>query len=324
VLKVSSLFQRGVTIARRVGLSAHRAIIRTGFDHCMTSAPTHSHFIDTRLVGDASVTVISEGGLQWSPRFSVSEPEWRQAMPDADAEGRVWLGLNVVVIRLGDALIVVDPGMDDPDSAWQRDRPRVWPNWPVTRTPGLAVAMRELGIAPEDVNHVVITHPHVDHYPGVTVERDGSLVPHFPHARHYLGRADWEENPNRGTPGSDLERLELIDRLGLLECVDGEREIVPGVTIVPAPGESPGHQIVRLESAGEVFYVLGDVVHHACEIAHPDWAPPHGDLNALIDVRERIFSTVAREEALLATAHEPFPPWGRIVRTSDGYLWRRC
>ena len=108
----------------------------------------NASFIDTRHVGDATVTAVSEGGLLWSPRFPVSESEWRQAMPEADADGRVWLGLNVVIIRLGEALIVVDPGMDDPDSAWQRERPRVWPDWPVTRTPGLAAALVELAIAP--------------------------------------------------------------------------------------------------------------------------------------------------------------------------------
>ena len=171
---------------------------------------------------------------------------------------------------------------------------------------------------------MVITHPHADHYPGVTVERGGALVPRFPRARHYLGRGDWEGNPARGMPGSDLDRLELVDRLGLLDCVDGEREIAPGVAIVPAPGESPGHQVVRLESAGEVFYVLGDIVHHACEVAHLSWGPPHGELEALMAARKRIFSTVAGEEALLVTAHEPFPPWGRIVPTNDGYRWRRC
>jgi glyoxylase-like metal-dependent hydrolase (beta-lactamase superfamily II) len=124
-------------------------------------------------------------------------------------------------------------------------------------------------------------------------------------------------------PGSALSRMELIDQLGLLMCVDGEREVVPGVTIVPAPGESPGHQVVRLESAGEVYYVLGDIVHHACEVEHPAWRPPHGDPEALMATRERVFSNVAREEALLVTAHEPFPPWGRIVPTDEGYRWQR-
>ena len=299
------------------------AIAGSSFDHLMTASPYHPNVIDTRRIGDATVTVISEGGLLWPPRFPVPEPDWREALPEADVEGRVWLGLNVVVIRIGDALLVVDPGMDDPDSSWQRDRSRIWPNWEVTRTPGLAAAMNELGFAREDVNHVIITHPHGDHYPGVTFECDGDLVPRFPQARHYLGRADWEGNPNRGTPGSDLDRLELIDRIGLLELVESERQIVPGLSILPAAGESPGHQIVRLESAGEVFYVLGDIVHHACEVEHLGWGPPHSDLEVLMAARAEIFPRVAREEALLVTAHEPFPPWGRIVSAGEGYRWQR-
>ena len=280
-------------------------------------------FIESRRVGDATVTVVSEGGLLWAPGFPVPEPEWRRAIPEADAAGRVWLGLNVVIIRLENALIVVDPGMDDPESDWQRERSRVWPDWEVRRTPGLAAALVELALAPEDVTHVVITHPHGDHYPGVVVTRAGDVVPRFPRARHFLGRADWEGNPRRSEPGSDLVRLELIDQLGLLELVDGKQEIVPGVTIVPTPGESPGHCIVRLESAGEVCYILGDIVHHACEVDHPDWGPPHADQDALVATRNHIFPTIAREGALLVTAHEPFPPWGRIVVADDGYRWQR-
>ena len=84
--------------------------------------------IESRRVGDATVTVVSEGELLWAPRFPAPEPEWRRAMPEADADGRVWLGLNVVIIRLENALIVVDPGMDDPESDWQRERARVWPD----------------------------------------------------------------------------------------------------------------------------------------------------------------------------------------------------
>ena len=110
------------------------------------SASTTASFVDTRRVGDALVTVVSEGQLQWPPRVPVSESEWREALPEADDEGRVWIGLNVAIIRLGDATIVVDPGLDDPDSAWQRERPRVWPNWAVTRTPGGGVARAGLGI----------------------------------------------------------------------------------------------------------------------------------------------------------------------------------
>jgi glyoxylase-like metal-dependent hydrolase (beta-lactamase superfamily II) len=279
-------------------------------------------FIDTRRVGEATVTIVSEGALSWPPRFPVSEKEWRPAIPEADEEGRVWLGINVAILRIGDALIVVDPGCDDPDSDWQRDWPRRWPNWPGSRTPGLAAAMAKMGIAPGEVTHVLITHPHGDHYPGVTIDREGGFAPRFANARHFMGRADWEGNPGRDDPKSDLARLAVIDRLGLLDLVDESREIVPGVTMLSAPGESPGHCIVRLESAGEVFYVLGDLVHHRCEVEHITWAPPHADLSPLAAARRRFFAEVAREEALVVTAHEPFPPWGRIIASDDGYRWQ--
>lgn len=281
-------------------------------------------FIDTRQVGQAEVTVISEGGLLWPPRFPVPEAEWRAALPDADDEGRIWLGLNVVFIRLGDALVLIDPGLDNPDSAWQRDLVNVWPEWPVRRTPGLAAAMAELGIAPQDVTHVLITHPHGDHYAGVAFEQEGGLAARFPRVRHFMGRADWEGNPNRGVAGSAFARLELIDELGLLELVDAEQEIVPGVTMLAAPGESPGHCIVRLESAGERFYVLGDLVHLACEIDHIDWRPPQSRSDELVEVRERVFRQLAAEQALAMTAHERFPPWGRIVAHDGGFRWERC
>lgn len=288
------------------------------------SLSTNAPFIDTRQVGRATVTVVSEGGLLWPPRFPVPEAEWRAALPDADEQGRVWLGLNVVFVRLGDALVLIDPGMDDPGSAWQRDLVNVWPEWPVRRTPGLAAAMAELSIAPDEVTHVLITHPHGDHYAGVAYEQDGGIAPRFPHARHFMGRLDWEGSPHRGVPGSAFARLELIDELGLLELVDDELEVAPGVTMLAAPGESPGHCIVRAESDGERFYALGDLVHLSCEVEHMSWGPPHVSADALTEARRPVFAQVAREQALVMTAHEQFPPWGRVVATESGYRWQRC
>ena len=176
----------------------------------MSDTVGNAPFIASRRVGAAEVTVIDDGGLLWAPTYPVAEAEWRAAMPEADESGRIWLGLNVILVRLGEALVVIDPGMDDPDSEWQLDRPRVWATWEVTRTAGMAAALASLGIAPEDVTHVVITHPHGDHYAGVTVDRDGERRLRFPRARHYLGRVDWEGNPARGQPDSEPPRADPL------------------------------------------------------------------------------------------------------------------
>ncbi len=277
-------------------------------------------FVTSRRIGEATVTVISEGSLWWAPRFEIPEDTRRRAMPEAASDGKIPLGLNLVHIRLREASIVVDPGCDDPMSSWQRQFATRFSG--VTRSPGLGAALGAIGIPSETVSHVVITHAHGDHFGGVAVEREGALAPRFPRARHMIGRADWVENPARADPDSDLaRRVGLIDRLGLLVAVDGEQEVVPGVTIIPAPGETPGHLIVRLHSAAERFYFLGDLFHHPCEVEHIDWVPPGRDRAALRRSRERLIDEATQHRASLIFAHAQFPGWGQVVRAGGGYRW---
>lgn len=288
----------------------------------MTMSAVLPEYIDQRRVGDAVVSVIRDGSLLFPPRFAVPEPVWRQALPEADAEGRVRFDLNVTVVQLGAATIMIDPACDDPDSAWQEGFARHFQG--VERSPGMAAALDALGIAPQQVTHVLITHNHSDHLGGVLVERDGAMAVRFPNARHLIGRADWVDNPRRADPDSELARLLTpVETLGLLELVDDEREVVPGVTMLPAPGETPGHCVVRVESSGERCYVVGDLIHHQAEVEHLDWAFPGRDVAAMQASRAHIFAEASTSAALIISGHERFPPWGRIVRDNDGYRWTR-
>lgn len=269
-------------------------------------------FVEVRHLGDATVAVVSEGESLWAPRYQVPQTEWRRYLPGADAAGRVWFGLNVVLVRLGAALVVIDPGLDDPGTALAREFGERFSSWgiEIVRSPGLAAAMVHLGWESAAVTHVVITHAHLDHYAGTVVAQSGALIPRFPHARHFVGRADWEGNPARAEPDSDLNRrLGTIAEKGLLEVVDGEREIAPGVTLVPSPGETPGHLAVRVTSAGRSLYVLGDLIHHACEVEHPDWVPGDRDGDAM---------RASRAAARAAVACRPRRGGGRPPRTVPG------
>jgi len=282
-----------------------------------------SAYIASRGFGQAAVTVISEGSCFWAPKFDVPEAEWRRAVPEADTRGRIQIGFNVAHVRVPGASIVIDPGFDDPTSAWQQRFAERSPNLQsLTRTPGLNAALARLGIRPDEVTHVLLTHAHRDHFPGVTREWNGRQAARFPRARHLLGRADWDGNPQRGDPASDhVVRLSTIEGLGLLDLIDREREIAPGVTWIPAPGETPGHTIVRFESAGHCFYYLGDLFHHTCEVEHPDWMPPGRDLAANRRSRDTLLREAARGRALLVFSHGRFPAWGNVVPTETGYRW---
>jgi glyoxylase-like metal-dependent hydrolase (beta-lactamase superfamily II) len=170
---------------------------------------------------------------------------------------------------------------------------------------------------------VIITHAHADHYSGATfVDREGRYVPTFPRARYYLGRRDWEEPKIQAglqDPDSIQGRtLGVLHRLGILELVDDRRELLPTVSIIPAPGETAGHQIVRIFSSGEAFYCLGDLYHFEEEVEHPDWMPAWGDRGQEPATRKIIAEMVAAEDANVAPAHVPV---GRLRRTPSGFKW---
>ena len=278
---------------------------------------TEADYIDTRQVGDAQVTIMSEGTLTWTPHFPVPVEVARAAMPDAGPDGALTLGLNVCLIRLGDALVLIDPGCDTPDSEWQVHFAAR--NAPVVRTTGLLAGLASLGVSPEQVTHVAITHNHGDHIAGLVIERQGQPAPRFANARHVIGRADWEGYSQRPDPDSEVVRcLGPVERTGLLELVDAELEIAPGVSVIHAPGESPGHCIVRVVSDGAAFFYLGDLFHHACEVECLYWVS-HGDAAQATASRERLLREIVATDGLAVTSHERFPGWWRVTYDGSGY-----
>lgn len=285
------------------------------------ATPTAS-YCATRRIGDATITVINDGDVAVPAAvvLAAEEAAWLRETGLTDAEGNLLTAQLIVHIAVGDRSIVIDPAFDDPGTAWDRHFAARWPS--VRRTPGLAAALAALGIAPEGVTDVIFTHAHDDHFVGALYEADGELRPRFPHARHLIGRADWDGNPRREKPDDDLaQRLGALAARGLLMLVDGEFAVAPGVTILPTPGESPGHQIVRVSSQGETFYALGDLFHHASEFAHLDWFSPWNDPAAIRDSRARFLAGVVPSGAVAVFTHAPFPGWGRPVRDGAGYRW---
>ena len=281
-------------------------------------------YISTRQIGDATVTVISEGTLAVpvTQVFASPEAAWLRASGETGANDLLDSGQAGILVQLGGAAILIDPAFDAPASAWEARFRRKWPA--LSRSPGLDAGLAALGIAPEAITHVVITHAHDDHFAGVTAERDNRQEPRFSQARHLIGRADWEDNPARARPDSDLAtRLGAIAAHGLLELVDGDREVRSWHHQYSSPLARRRALDRTPQLRGAAFYAFGDLVHHSCEIAVSDWCSPWVAPAAMRAARDRFFADAAVQQATIVFTHEPFPPWGAIVATADGFRWRR-
>jgi glyoxylase-like metal-dependent hydrolase (beta-lactamase superfamily II) len=281
-----------------------------------------SEYVQSRTLGDVTVTAINDGSIALPVELTVPEQVWRQEI-DVDVEGKTPLDTHVLLVQTGRSTILIDAGLDAPGSSGEQHFLEEWPG--LRRTPGVVAGLAGVGIKPQEVSHVLLTHVHFDHVVGLATERDGRLVPRYPNARAVLGRADWE-NPPEGHLGPEQRaRIGAVAEAGLLDLLDGEQEIVPGVTMIPAPGESPGHSIIRISSNRETLYAVGDLFHFASEVAHTDWMVPWADPEQMAASRRKLLDDAVATDALVVFSHENFPPWGRIVpNEGSGFHWRRA
>lgn len=286
----------------------------------MEERKTSTYTSSIRL-GEAFISSILDGTIKVPVEWVLQAPEaeLRQVV-EIDSAGKArfdHLGLHV---RYQNASILIDAGMDEPESRWgQRNQEQMGMERPSSMLAGL----KQMGIAPEDITHVLFTHYHWDHMLGATIEQaDGTFVPRYPSARHILQRADWVGTGTSLKIGDEEKaRMDALKQHCVLELIDGDYEVMPGLTMLSAPGESPGHSIIRIESGGKTFYALADLVHHAAEFEHPNWTRGGFDKVQLQVSRQKYLPEIAASQAITIFAHAPFPGWGRIMPTEKGYRW---
>src|SRR5712691_9154966 len=150
----------------------------------------HSTYFHSKRIGDALVTIMLDGTIRVPVEWMLQAPEeqLRQAV-DMDVTGKVRFDHLGIHVSLYGASILIDAGMDEPDSPWGlRNKKQMG----MVRTAGMVASLAQIGVVPEDITHVLLTHFHWDHVLGATIEQaDGTFVPRYPRARHLLNRADW-------------------------------------------------------------------------------------------------------------------------------------
>lgn len=193
----------------------------------------------------------------------------------------------------------------------------------------VAAALASVGIAPEAIDAIVMTHLHSDHAGGLVDDAGRALYPDAelfvaePEAAFWLDEGLPARAPDAMKPTIALATGAVASYAGRLTRFPPSGEVAPGITAVALPGHTPGHTGFLVESEGERLFIWADIVHAASlQVEHPDWTVGFDvDGQAAVASRRRAFEMAASDHLPVVGMHLDFPGFGRLVRSGSGYAY---
>ena len=272
-------------------------------------------------LGDFELTVVSDGTyfLDGGAFFGVVPKTLWSKKVTPDALNRLDAGLNSLLIRTGKKNILVETGIGNklPEKMAQ-----------IYKQPArLLENLHAAGVAPEDIDIVINTHLHFDHCGWNTVRRGDHFVATFPKAKYYVQENEWEHGRlqlERDAVSYMSPNYDPLLANGQMVLLNGDLELLPGISVKLFPGHTANMQAVVIESGA------GNEKKTACYISDLIPTSAHLDLTWImafdvlplqsIESRKKYYASAIPEKWLTVFTHDDQTPWGYIERDERGKL----
>ncbi|MBZ0279772.1 MAG: MBL fold metallo-hydrolase [Anaerolineae bacterium] len=252
---------------------------------------------------DFHVTILCDADQNRDPRtlFTSVLPEAleRAAQSENFQIDAVPFSMNILLIQTPQHKVLVDTGLGSGT---------------------LLKTLEQIGVRPESIDRVIITHGHGDHIGGIMGENGLN----FPNARYTFWKSEWDYWFTEAQKGDETHpaRRNLFPIQDRVDFIDTESEILPGVSAVSAPGHTLGQMGLLIEHGVLRLLHIADAAHTHFQVVHPDWSPRFDmqpDVSA--KTRKALFERAADQNLLLTAYHFPFPGLGRISRDGENLKW---
>ena len=246
----------------------------------------------------------------------VPKPLWEKRAP-ADERNRVTMAMRPLLVR-GRRLMIVDSG------AGEKMDPKLQDIYGFERSERLDASLEAAGVRAPDIEIVLASHLHFDHAGGFTVRGpSGAIVPAFPNARYVINAGEWEDatHPHERNRASYFaENYVPLREAGVVDFMDGDGEVMPGVRVRRTGGHTRWHQIVYLESEGQTAVFAADLMPTTAHVDVP-WIMGYDlyPMDTLAFKRAFVREAIEREYIILFE-HDPAISAG-YIREKDHRLY---
>jgi glyoxylase-like metal-dependent hydrolase (beta-lactamase superfamily II) len=306
-----------------MGLTSAALVVRPTSAAAAPSGTQDASLIYRFKIGDFSAVAVNDGFRKLDSPQTFYAP--KEPTKDFDAllkdwyvvTSRVFLPYNVLLVDTGKERVIIDSGSGG------------------TVAPNLGKALSGLeaaGYHPEDVSVVFLSHGHPDHIGGLVTPDN---KPAYPNAKHFVLKTEfdfWTGEPDLSAQlVPDGQKVFLIsfaqERFAVLKdkfaLIEDGTEFTPGFKAILAPGHTPGHSMVDIQSGRDRLLHMVDLGHHyVVPFQRPFWKPAP-DANPVVAsvTRKKIFTQVAQDRTRVFGYHMPFPAVGHIRTLGPGFEW---
>lgn len=226
---------------------------------------------------------------------------WEKKAP-ADERNRIRLATNCLLVRASGKTIVIETGNG---AKWDAKLRNIYG---IPEGDGLQAALGREGVRPQDVDLVIDTHLHFDHAGGNTIPANGRDVPAFPRAKYVLQRGELEHAMHateRDRASYFADRFAPITEAGQWELVEGDVEILPGISVTRIPGHNENIQAVKISGGGKTVMFVADLLptRHHLPLA---WIMAY-DLYPMktLETKRKWIAEISRQNWIVVFGHDP-------------------
>lgn len=262
-----------------------------------------------------SGNLLLDGGAMYGV---IPKPLWEKSSP-ADEKNRIQLKTRHLILESDTKKILIDTGSG---KNWNEKFEKIYGiDYSVN---DMFPALEKMGIKPEEITDVILTHLHFDHVGGAVIFENGKAIPTFPNATYHVQQKqyDWALNPSGRDKASYFnERYVTLAKQGVLKFYNGDSQFDDNINLITVQGHTPSQQLIKVSDNSNTLLYCADLIPLASHISLPFIMGY--DLNPLQTLREKenLLPQAVEENWHLFFEHDPIIAAGTIKNGERGFVF---